>query len=116
MVGAILDSVVDASTEEKTNGNAELVARNEGTTDLARADLGHVQDDDGGDETNTETSNETTSDNETETRSKTLAYLNCDTDNIDYATSDNGVFATKVVCKITSDDGTEELREGLDKR
>jgi hypothetical protein len=36
-VGAVLGGIVDAGCEQETNGNAELVTGNEGTTDFTRA-------------------------------------------------------------------------------
>jgi len=66
-VSAVLDSVVDAGGDEETKGDGELVTSNEGTTDFLGANLRHVQDDDGGLETDTDTGNETTSDDQTET-------------------------------------------------
>lgn len=44
------------------DGDGELVARDEHAADLAGADLGHVEDDDGRDETDTEPCDETTDD------------------------------------------------------
>jgi hypothetical protein len=90
-----------------------LVSRNEHTTDLARADLRHVEDDDGGDETDTKTCNETTSDDETETFG--LSDLKNDTNDVDEATRDDGPLATEVVCNVTSDDSTEEGTSGEDR-
>ena len=46
-VGAVLDCVVDTGCDEQTDGDAELVTGDEGTTDLARTDLRHVQNDHG---------------------------------------------------------------------
>jgi hypothetical protein len=60
-----------------TDGNAELVTGNEGTTDLARADFGHVEDDDGRDESYSESSEKTTDDDGGQGRGS--EHLNDDT-------------------------------------
>ena len=82
-VSAALGCVVDNGSEEKTDGDTELVARDEGTANLARGNLGHVEDDDGRDETDTETSDETAGDDETETLG--LSNLENDTNHVDTA-------------------------------
>jgi len=104
-VRAVLGGVVDARSEEETDGNAELVSRDEGTTNLAWADLRHVKNDNGRLETDTETSDKTTSDNETETVGSDLKN---NTDDVDQATDTDSVLATKDFGDITGDEGTEE--------
>ena len=70
---------------------------------------GHVQDDNGGDEADTETSDETTSDHDTETSRRRLK----DTSNReDTATGDDGHAASDKVGAVASDDGTEESTAG----
>jgi hypothetical protein len=101
----VLGTVVDARGQQETNGNAELVTGNESTSDLARADLGHVQNDNGGFETDTETSNETASNDQTKTVGGDLEN---DTDDVDKTTDDDSPATTDGVGDITSDDGTEE--------
>ena len=101
----VLGAVVDASSQQETNGDTELVARNESTSDLAGADLRHVQNDNGRLETDTETGNETTSDNQTKTVGGDLEN---NTDNVDGATDDDGPATTDGVSDITGDDSTEE--------
>jgi len=59
-VAAALGGVNDAVGEQDTDGDAELVATDDSTTDLLGGDLGHVENDDAGNETDTKTSNETT--------------------------------------------------------
>jgi hypothetical protein len=66
-VTTVLDSVVDASGNEETEGDGELVTSNEGATDFLGANLRHVQNDNGGLETDTNTGDETTSNDQTET-------------------------------------------------
>ncbi len=58
----VLGTVGDTRGEEETEGDTELVTRDEGTPDFPWRNLTHVKDDDGGDETDTETRDETTSD------------------------------------------------------
>lgn len=53
----VLGAIVDTGGQHETNGDAELVARNKSTTDLARSNLRHIQDDDSRNETDTETGN-----------------------------------------------------------
>ena len=48
-VGTVLGGVDNARSEQETDGDAELVAGHDSATDLAGGNLGHVQDDDGGD-------------------------------------------------------------------
>jgi hypothetical protein len=90
-----------------------------GTFEEAREtyDLGHVQNDDGGFETNTDTSNQTTSDNSAKggTDFRTSEHLNDHTDEVDDAATDDGPFATDEICHITSDDGAEESTAGEDR-
>ena len=104
-VGAVLSGIVDARSEEETNGNTELVSRDESATNLTWADLGHVENDNCGFETDTETSDETTSDNETKTVGSDLKN---DTDDVDEATNDDSVLATEDFGDITGDDSTEK--------
>ncbi len=52
-VEAVLGGVVDARGDHQPDGDGELVARDDGAPNLAGRHLGHVQDDDGGDEPDT---------------------------------------------------------------
>jgi hypothetical protein len=104
-VGDVLGTVVDARGQQETNGNAELVTGNESTSDLARADLRHVENDNGRFETDTETGDETTSNNQTKT---VRGDLENDTDDVDSATNDDSPTTTDSVGNITGDDSTEE--------
>jgi hypothetical protein len=60
-IAATLNSVIDAGSEQETNGNAELVAGYKRATDFLGANLGHVENDDGRLETDTNTSDSTAS-------------------------------------------------------
>jgi hypothetical protein len=61
-VVTVLGGLVDAGGEEETDGDSELVAGDDGTTNLLGRNLGHVQDDGGGDDTDTETGDGTADD------------------------------------------------------
>ena len=52
-VEAILGGVVDAGCDHQAEGDGKLVTCNDCATNLAGCDLGHVENDDGRDETNT---------------------------------------------------------------
>ena len=66
-VCAVLDGVVDDGSQHDTNGDAELIAGDESAADFAWADLRHVQDDNGGLETDAKTSDQTTSNDQAKT-------------------------------------------------
>ena len=66
-VGTVLDAVVHAGSDEETQSDGKLVSSDQGTTNLLGANFGHVQNDNGGLETDTDTSNETTGDDEAKT-------------------------------------------------
>ena len=61
-IKAVLGAVDDATGEENADGDAELVTGDERAANGLGRDLGHVQDDNGGDEADTGTCNETTED------------------------------------------------------
>jgi hypothetical protein len=104
-VGAVLSAIVDAGGSHETNGDTELVSRDDGTTDLAGSDFGHVENDDGRDETDTETGNQTANNEESDSG---RGDLQGDTNHEDTATADDGSTTTKPIGKITGDDGTEK--------
>jgi len=112
-VETVLGGVHDTGGEEETDGNVELVARDDGTTDLAGSNLGHVENDDGRDESDTETGDKTSSNNQTQTR--VGSDLENDTDGEDDAAGNDGQTTSKVVGQVTSDDGTEECTGGEDR-
>lgn len=104
-IATALGGVDHAVGEQDTDGDAELVTSNNGTTDLLGGNLRHVQNDNGGDETDTETSNETTSSHDTEASGSGLE----DTTNAeDSTTHDDGDTATDEISDITSHDGAKE--------
>ena len=84
--------------EDEKRGLTELVARDEGTAHFSRADLGHVEDDGGGDEADTKTGNETASDDEAETGRSGLENAS---NNVNEAARNDGGSATNPVGEIT---------------
>lgn len=109
--GVALGAVVDAGRQEQTNGDAELVAGNERATNLARANLGHVQDDNGGLETDTDTSDQTTGNNDTEAVD---VDLDNDTDDVDDAAGNDGQPAADDIGNVTGSESAEEGTAGED--
>lgn len=102
-VHTILSTVDNARGEEKTDGDAELVAGDQGAANLSRADLRHVKDDNGRFETDTETSDEATG---REKRDAGGDNLHNDTDHEDEATDDDGGTTTDEVGNVTSGEST----------
>ncbi|KFZ08750.1 hypothetical protein V501_05831 [Pseudogymnoascus sp. VKM F-4519 (FW-2642)] len=108
-VVAVLCGVDDTVGEEDTNGDAELVAGHEGTADLLGGDLRHVQDDDGGDESDTGTGDQATHDHDGEGGGSSLQDA---ADGEDGTSEDDGWATTNKVGDITGSDGTEEGTAG----
>jgi len=111
-VVAVLGGVVDAGREEQADGNAELVAGDDGTTNLAWGNFRHVQNDDGRDEADAETSDETTGNKKTEGSGDDLED---DSNDEDQASGDDGDTTAEEIREITSDDGAEEGTGGEDR-
>lgn len=74
--------------------------------------LRHVQNDDGGLETDTETGDQTTGDDTTKTGG---SNLDDNTDDVDHAAEDDGILATNDLSHVTSDDSTKEGTGGQDR-
>ena len=108
-VSSVLGSIVDARSEEDTDGDAELVSGDECSTDLLGSDLRHVQNDDGGDEANSEASDETTSDKELVGRGSSLKN---DTDDEDDAAHDNSGATAREISEVASDECSKECASG----
>jgi hypothetical protein len=89
-VTTVLGGVDNAVGEQDTDGNAELVSSNNGTTDLLGSDFRHVEDNDSGNETDTKTSNKATSNHHTEAGGGGLK----DTTNTEDGASENDGHAT----------------------
>jgi hypothetical protein len=115
-VATVLGCVHNAVGDEDTNSDAELVTSNDSTANLLGGNLGHVQNDNGRDKSDTETSNETTSSHHTKTSGGNLK----DTADTEDGTSENdGETTANEVGKITGNDGTEEStgrQDGGDER
>lgn len=114
-VAAALGSVDNDRSQHDTDGDAELVTRNESTTDLARGNLRHVENDNGGDETNTDTSNETTGNDGAESSRVAGNHLDNNTDSVDDASGNDSPLAAHPISEITSDESTEEGTAGQDR-
>lgn len=91
-IRSVLGAIVDAGSKQQADGDAELVARYYRATNLLGSNLGHVENNDGGDETDTKSSNQSTSDEEAEAGRGSLQN---NTNDEDGASHDNGSSATK---------------------
>jgi hypothetical protein len=75
---AILDAVVDAGSKQKADGDAELVTGHKRATDLFGADLRHVENDNGGLETDTDSSDSSAGYEKVPARCSDLENHTCD--------------------------------------
>ena len=95
-----LGSINDDRGKEETNCDAELVTRNQSTTDFSWTDLGHVHDDSCEDMTDTKPCNETASDDKPESLSG-VVYGSCGlddyTNNVSQASDNDGRSTTKEI-------------------
>jgi hypothetical protein len=107
---APLGGVGDARGEEDTDGDTELVARDEGTSNFTGADLGHVQNDDGRDKSDSDTSNDTTKNNQGKSGSlgSLSGSLNDDTSHVDNASPNDDDPSSELVSQVTSNERTKE--------
>lgn len=87
-VEPVLCCVIDTGCQQETNGDGELVTRHELSSNLSGSNLGHVENDDGRDETDTETGDQSTDNEQGDGRGSGLQY---DTDGVDN-TSDEGTW------------------------
>lgn len=101
----VLSCVGNAGSKQKTDGDAELVTRDDGTTDLLRRDFRHVQNDDSRHETDTETSDETSSNKKTKA---SRGSLKNDTNDENDTSENNGEATTEEIREVTSNQGSEE--------
>ena len=90
-------------TIEKEVALTELVSRDESTTNFSWGNLGHVEDDNGRDETDTNTSDQTTSNNKAETCRSSLENAS---NNVDETSPNNGRTATESVSDVTGNQST----------
>lgn len=87
------------------DGDSPLVSGDDGTTNGLGSNLGHVHDDDSGDETDAESSDDTATDEETETSGRDLER---DTNREDSTSDDDGKTTSDPVRERTTEDGSEE--------
>ena len=106
VVGPVLGEVDDDRGDHDTDGDAELVSRDQSSSDLSGADFRHVENDDGRDETDTETGDDSTNDDSGETFSS--EHLDDDSDDVDGATRDDGGPSSDRIGQVTGDESTEE--------
>jgi hypothetical protein len=102
-VHTVLGGVDNDRGEKDTDGDAELVASDESTTNLSGTDLRHVQDNNCRLETNTESSNETTSGHEGDSSRNDF---HDDSDGEDQTAEHDGCATTEEVSKVTGDEST----------
>ena len=94
MVWSVLGRIVQNIGEEETDGNSELVATDDGTTDPLGGALGLIHRDQSRDQTDTDTSKHTTDDEE---RNASSCGLESDTDGEDETCGDDAPFSAKTV-------------------
>ena len=82
-----------------------MVAGDQCTADLLGCNFGHVENDDGGDKSNTKTSDETTDNHDSESGRSSLKNA---TNREDQTSHDNRRSAANEISDITSNNGTEE--------
>lgn len=119
----VLSAIVDAGCEQDSDGNAKLVSRHEGASNLSWGNLGHVEDNDSRDETDSKASNQTASNEKAESSGGSLEdnLTPCQlfslgkmgqwatyTNQEDNAANDDGCSSTNPICDITSHNSTEE--------
>lgn len=104
-ISPVLRAVVDARRKQDTDGDAELIAGHNGASDLPWGNLGHVQDDDGRHEPDTEPGDQTARHDQTEAG---RGGLKNNTDDEDNAADDDGGTTPDPVRKITAEESSEE--------
>ena len=115
-VGVVLRTIIHARGDQKTKGDAELVAGDYGTTHLSRGNLGHVQDDDSRDEPDTKSGDQTACHQETQGGG---SGLEDDTDDENDAPNNDGGPTSDPVSHVSADQGAEESpgrEDGCDER
>ena len=103
VVRAVLGGGVDDRSEEKTDGDGPLVARDDGATDPLGRALGLVHGDHDGDETDTETGEDTTDD---EDREGVAASLHGDTETEDQTCDEDTATTTEHIREGGTEKGT----------
>lgn len=117
-VVAVLRGVHDAVGQQDTDGDAELVARDDRASDLSGRDLGHVENDDRGDEADTDTRDDTTGNHETDggARVRTGGSLEDAADAENDTTANDRDSTPEVVGNVAGGKGTEEGTSRQDRR
>lgn len=82
------------------------------STGVRTYNLGHVENDNGGLETDTDTSNKTTSNDGSKRVAETSDHLNDNTNHVDTAAENNSPLAANHVGKITGNEGAKEGTAG----
>lgn len=109
VVSAALSGVVDDGSEEETDGNGPLVARDDGTTDPLGRAFRLVHGDQARDHSDTETGEDTTDDEEGNSLS---THLEGNTEGEDQACRDDTPLAAEEVTHGSSQESTEESTSG----
>lgn len=109
---AVLGGVVNARSQHKTDGNAELVSADQSSSHFPGANLGHVKNDGSGHKSHTEASNQTAWYEEANARRGGLENNTNDEDN----TSGNDRSTTaKPIGKISGNQSSKEGAAGEDR-
>lgn len=103
---AFLGSVGNTRGEQNANSDAELVARDDCASNLLRGNLGHVEDDDSGDEADTETGYQASRHDQAKARGR--SRLENDANDEDDAAQNDGRPSTGEIGDIASNDGAKE--------
>ena len=101
----VLCRVGDTTGEQNADSDGELIARYQSTTDLSWSNFGHVEDDDGGDETYAKSCNDSTDAHESNASGGSFADA---ADGEDKAAPNNSQAAANKISNITSNDGAKE--------
>lgn len=109
VVGAVLSRVVDDGSEEETDGDGPLVARDDGTTNPLGRAFGLVHGDQARDHSNTETGEDTTDDEEWDGLS---THLEGNTEGEHQAGRDDTPLAAEEVTHGSGEESTEESTSG----
>ncbi|KAG7847878.1 hypothetical protein KL941_002057 [Ogataea angusta] len=124
-VVSVLGAVVDAGREQQSDGDEELVAGNNGTSDFLWRNLRQIQNDHGRNKTNTKTSYDSSHGKQSHRGGGDLEH---NTDRVDTAAGHNNGSSSEHVGQVSSKHGTNEgtcrknrgdkgfFRRGNDKR
>ena len=102
---SVLGAIIDGRREKDTKSDAELVTGDDGSSNLLWCDFRHIQNNDGGDETDTKPSNQATSYEKTEA---VRSGLENDSNDEDEAAQNDGCSSANPISKITGNQGSKE--------